>query len=317
MTDPTVLPLEDLPIQAHLVFEPCPESLAQSYLRCLALAEGHMLDRVALTRKPLPTEPYPFYLDLRKAINRIQLWCGEADWHPRSRLESAACVGDWATDTSIESATGDRVERLDHLVDMHDMYQMERFADYISEADSRLLRRLDPETELEAMHQQDSGEMHPDAETGYLIVGIAQQVSAISPVLDFYSKENEVLSTCHRKARGRLEHVGSGERIRRDLAAEAARYEDIFEGRGLFRRRGEYQRAVVGVLDDILPIGGHGDLLPSAVLFTEYLGWLRIMATVGDGDSSSVGRRRGRHNLALARREMEVLERTRLEMEAT
>lgn len=162
-----------------------------------------------------------------------------------------------------------------------------------------------------------SGEVHPDSESGYLIVGIAQEVSAISPVLAFYSRENEVLSTCHRTARGRLEHVGSGGRLRRDLDAEGrARYEEIYEGRGLFSRRGAHQRMVVGVLDDILPPGGHGDLLPSAVLFTEYLAWLRIMATVGDRDGSSVllGRRRGRHALPLGREEMEVLEKTRLEL---
>jgi len=97
---------------------------------------------------PLPTDPHPFHFDLRKAINRMQLWCARADHHSGTRLNSAARVGDWAIDRSIPFARDDRVERLGHLVDMHDMYQLERFADCISEADSRLLRRLDPETEV-------------------------------------------------------------------------------------------------------------------------------------------------------------------------
>jgi hypothetical protein len=163
--DPTVVPLEDLPIQTHLVFEPCSEPLAQSYLRCLALAEGHALGRLAVEKHlserqsglrvdypdqpmhPLPTDPHPFYLDLRKAINRMQLWCEED--HCDSRSESTAHVGDWArSDVSMASDTNVCVERLDHAVDMHDMYQLERFAESISAADSRLLGRMDSETEV-------------------------------------------------------------------------------------------------------------------------------------------------------------------------
>jgi hypothetical protein len=168
---------------------------------------------------------------------------------------------------------------------------------------------------MEAMHQEDTDE-HQDSETNYLIVGIAQEVSPIRPVLVFYSKENEAFSTCQERARARLDHIASGGRLRKGLGTEGVRYEEMYERRGLFEKRGEYQRTVVGVLDEILPVGGHGVLLPRAVLFTEYLAWLRIMATVGDGDEGSggVGRRRSRHGLALSRDEVDMLVRTELRM---
>jgi hypothetical protein len=155
---------------------------------------------------------------------------------------------------------------------------------------------------------------HPDYEVGYLILGIAPEESAISPVvLSFYSRENEVLSTCHRRARARFEHVGSGGRIRGNVHSGGIKYSQVFGERGLFASRGDYQWSVVHILDEILPGGGHGKLLPSPVLFTEYLSWLRIMAMRMGDDRSTVGRRRGRHVLLLSREYVEMLEATCLE----
>jgi hypothetical protein len=96
---------------------------------------------------PLPTDVYPFCPDLREAINRLQFWCAQ---QPRSRSNSIVRTGDWSVDTSNFS-TGlgeDRVARLGHLVDMHDLYQLERFADCESEIDSTFFSRADPELEV-------------------------------------------------------------------------------------------------------------------------------------------------------------------------
>jgi len=325
-----MIPLEDLPIQSHLVFEPCPASLALSYLRCLALAEGHMLDRGNIQQHyknwnlglrvdypdrpihPLPTDGRPFYPDLRAAINRLQFWCAPRNQQDGAAANSAVRIGDWATDGLIASVKGiDRVERLGHLVDMHDLYQLTRFADCISEADSRLLSRLDPEIEFEAMPHQE-GPHSIDCEVGYLILGDTK-VSTISPmVLGFYSRENEILSTCLCMARARFEHVGSGGRIRGNLHSEGIICPQNIDEHGLFMRRGDYQRTVVHVLDEILPVGGHGKLLPHPVLFTEYLSWLRIMAMMMGDDGSTVGRRRGRPVLPLDREYVEILRAPRL-----
>jgi hypothetical protein len=98
---------------------------------------------------PLPTDAQPFYPDLRAAINQLQFWCAPRNQQGGGGSNSAECIGDWATDESIVSEKGtDRVERLGHLVDMHDLYQLGRFADCISETDCGILSRMDPEIEV-------------------------------------------------------------------------------------------------------------------------------------------------------------------------
>jgi hypothetical protein len=148
-------------------------------------------------------------------------------------------------------------------------------------------------------------------EAGYVILGIGSE--SISPVFGFYSKEHEIISLLNRRARARFERIGSGSRLRQTLDKQGARYEEIFDERGLFSLRADYQRTVVDLLDEILPPGGHGELLPSPVLFTEYLSWLRIMSTIGDGDGTVVaGSRRRRHVLSLQGEAVEMLVATEL-----
>jgi len=119
-----------------------------------------------------------------------------------------------------------------------------------------------------------------------------------------------------RACRARFEHVGSGSRLRQLLGRVEAGYEEINGRCGLFMRRAEYQRNVVHVLDEILPPGGLGELLPSPVLLTEYLPWLRIMANSGDGDGMGAGgRRRGRHCLSLGGEMISMLEETEMRMD--
>jgi len=98
--------------------------------------------------KPLPTDAQLFHPDLRRAINHLQIWCAPDERH-LNRSNSTAYFGDWAIDATKLTGKGEeRVARLGHLVDMHDLHQLQRFTEYESEADAGFLGRVDPEVEV-------------------------------------------------------------------------------------------------------------------------------------------------------------------------
>ncbi|KDQ21020.1 hypothetical protein BOTBODRAFT_27035 [Botryobasidium botryosum FD-172 SS1] len=91
--DPFLVPAEELPLQSELAFQPCPPSLATSYLQCLCLAHGRLMPRQDLwdlyqesTYQPLeadlediPIHPLPYQAlatpDLRRSIVQAQYLC--------------------------------------------------------------------------------------------------------------------------------------------------------------------------------------------------------------------------------------------------
>ena len=168
--DPTLLPLEDLPIQEHLRFEPCEKRLQQAYLRSLALAQGHLIpqsDVDALLDSDL-SEPdgsrtasqHPNIQierqapNLRQTINYLQLWCcGGLD--ARDAIRGGREVEtdhpdaeDWFTNYPSTSEDTERIERLRHLVELHDLYQLAKFADNIALVNSDLASRPGLEMEV-------------------------------------------------------------------------------------------------------------------------------------------------------------------------
>ncbi|GBE79448.1 P-loop containing nucleoside triphosphate hydrolase protein [Sparassis crispa] len=79
--DVSVIPLRTLPLQTTLVFAPCPEPLAMSYLRCLSFVEHHGLDRSSISllyhgvdasETRSGTRNHARYPDLRRSIHRLQ-----------------------------------------------------------------------------------------------------------------------------------------------------------------------------------------------------------------------------------------------------
>lgn len=90
--DASLVPMDGLPLQKVLYFEPCAANIATSYLQGLARAEGYTIPpewirelysdtyRLAGTDIPSDTGPTTAHVelpdfDLRKAIHHLQMWC--------------------------------------------------------------------------------------------------------------------------------------------------------------------------------------------------------------------------------------------------
>jgi len=91
--DISLIPTEDLPVQAVLNFQPCGASLAAAYLQSLCLAEGYSVQRNSVLQlyisspgvEPgdglLPSVPSNGGVpDLRKTINHLQFRCSSTDF---------------------------------------------------------------------------------------------------------------------------------------------------------------------------------------------------------------------------------------------
>lgn len=121
--DPSLIPLDELPLQTILHFQPCPLPVAASYLQCLCEAEGHPLsiDQLYETLSGLdsvdfadaPTNFTPASLpipDLRHAIHHLQFWCPVKDKInlPKNVSEDPFIdLVDWDLQSRISQLQGD------------------------------------------------------------------------------------------------------------------------------------------------------------------------------------------------------------------
>lgn len=97
MLDLSLVPIQDLPLQTILTFQPCSTPVAVSYLQGLCCAEGYLVERRSLLQlyestyelssidlpdnPALPGSGYLPVPDLRRAIHNLQLWCPTNETH--------------------------------------------------------------------------------------------------------------------------------------------------------------------------------------------------------------------------------------------
>lgn len=168
--DISLVPIQDLPLQTILSFQPCPPSIAASYLQSLCFMEGHPVERDSLlqlygsTSKldpidipnssiPPISNKSPTY-DLRRTINRLQIWCMPANPQPRyiplweEEHSSIEDLSDWtwAISTGRKASTGsitDQILTVNTGIEGLSTRDLAfRHADLISFVDSDLMRSV-------------------------------------------------------------------------------------------------------------------------------------------------------------------------------
>lgn len=149
--DPSLVPCEDLPLQATLAFEPASVAVMTSYIRCLALAIGKVVPEqtareitessryrpIAADLPDQPVHPLPYQeppvIDLRRAIQQLQFSCGETlspAEHPESWLEN---VCDWGRSDDHDGGEEPKPGK--------ELSSLWRFMDLVSVADAHMNRR--------------------------------------------------------------------------------------------------------------------------------------------------------------------------------
>ncbi|KZO94867.1 hypothetical protein CALVIDRAFT_500936 [Calocera viscosa TUFC12733] len=132
--DPTLVPIEDLPVQEHLRFEPAEAELQISYLQRIGWVEGHNFPRKVLSGIREGSS------DLRQAINSLQWTCsGKHDLKSLRQNRSLSPT----FEKDLKEASPGLVTRLDRYASFLDYRS---FVDaYLTRPESRTIQALEPD----------------------------------------------------------------------------------------------------------------------------------------------------------------------------
>lgn len=122
------MPLEELPLQSVLYFEPTPADIAVSYLSGLCAAEGRLVERelvAGLYRDPAQSSEAIPKWDLRRNINTLQVLSATANSieHAKSRECDENGHGDGAPAGNLLSIRrSETLSFLDGMLHLNSMY---------------------------------------------------------------------------------------------------------------------------------------------------------------------------------------------------
>lgn len=133
VSDISLVPVMDLPLQDILNFQLCSTPVATSFLQALCCAEGYLLERNALSRFYENAGSLEIDLDLRRAIHNLQLWCPANEKGARAAIDDEkiedALPWDWhSSDGSTHSIGGTEAYHAE-LVSFVDCYLLRKNPD--------------------------------------------------------------------------------------------------------------------------------------------------------------------------------------------
>ncbi|KAF8655270.1 hypothetical protein AX16_003171 [Volvariella volvacea WC 439] len=272
--DISLIPLDDLPLQAVLTYQPCPSPVAVSYLQAICCAEGAAMERNSLVE--LYDSTYEVMsidlpeasgvsangklpvADLRRAIHSLQLWCVDA-----SCLVRAGSGTEWKPSHDVVTSKGGDW----HLVDE----KVEQTGQGSSSALSAHLTR-DPVYSPQGLVLQQI--TTADDEIGHLMLEYPATTRE-EGTFGLHDRDEEIASFAIRLARGMVERgVARGQPM---LLADK---DPSFRPRALFRARVDHKRRTEQSLRGRLPLGMRGMGHPAIAL--DYQPWFRLMVEADD-----------------------------------
>ncbi|KXN86276.1 Telomere length regulation protein elg1 [Leucoagaricus sp. SymC.cos] len=164
--DASLVPMDELPLQKVLYFEPCAPAIGTAYLQGLAMAEGYTVAREILwqvycetyelagTDVPHETSPATGHLelpeyDLRRAIHGVQMGCTTGGrWGAKNSAEYGEGSRDWAWEISHEGAN-------DRCRNMREMDAISQQAELVSYTDGLGVREEWGGEEVSQANQED------------------------------------------------------------------------------------------------------------------------------------------------------------------
>ncbi|KAL4259233.1 AAA+ ATPase domain-containing protein [Pleurotus pulmonarius] len=292
--DPSLVPVDDLPLQATLQFVHPDPDITVSYLQALCCAEGTLVDRASLARlyeseHPIDdvdihdskvtgtTSIFPHF-DVRRTINSLQLWLSGSG-NPARSAQGIYC------DQSLEDLMfSGNVAGASEDADSQSL-RAPFHAEFLSYLDSHLVRH--PTDSVEALWHNTT-ELSHDDEIGHTVLVCPSRPLSVHDGLGMYDRDTLIAEGAIRCARGMLKTIVD---------------QGMFRPRELFRARVGYHSQVVAVLEGVLP---EAILQRPCILHLEYGPRVRVMVAADDAEeafvlSQSRGGRTTRNSLGYVR----------------
>ncbi|KAJ9093083.1 hypothetical protein QFC21_006579 [Naganishia friedmannii] len=271
--DLTMIPFEELALQATLLFSPPEPLAARALLTSIASAEGsktaipylddlmqacqlHGMDGIVLNQPVIPPPGrWSMGIDLRAAMCQLQL-----DVAPGSATCLKTCRVSHPYQCILPGRSSPRSES-DAKQDLQDLRMIARVADMLSSTDAGIARRIASFLDLD---EPDNYKPSEDDEVGFhaLFKPLPLLERQILPLL---SKEDEIEETI------------------RELASTMAGKEDwpsdtSLQDLAIARQR--YQEATLAFLDPMIPLDSY--LLPNPILFLDIIPAISVMTHIDD-----------------------------------
>ncbi|KAF9491036.1 hypothetical protein BDN71DRAFT_111272 [Pleurotus eryngii] len=292
--DPSLVPVDDLPLQATLQFVHPDPDMTVSFLQALCCVEGTLVDRASLARlyeseHPIDdvdihdskvtgtTSIFPHF-DVRRTINSLQLWLSGSG-NP-ARAAQGICRDQSLVDLMFSgnvAGASDDADSQSLRAPFH--------AEFLSFLDSHLVRH--PTDSVEALWHNTT-ELSHDDEIGHTVLVSPSRPLSVHDGLGMYDRDTLIAEGAIRCARGMLKTIVD---------------QGMFRPRELFRARVGYHSQVVAVLGGVLP---EAILQHPSILHLEYGPWVRVMIAADDAEeafvlSQSRGGRTTRNSLGYVR----------------
>ncbi|KAF8591408.1 P-loop containing nucleoside triphosphate hydrolase protein [Ramaria rubella] len=308
--DISLIPLDDLPLQTCLHFEPCPSPLAVTFLQCVCLVEGHLVPRkqievtyartytlINCDESDQPLVPYPSQRfpcsDLRRALNDMQLWCSrdlnksytetKANGMHSTPAEFtiddlwAEALADWAHQPAVFCGQLPNSNSKGNEAEGCDIDQIARLAECTSYIDGYLERRASNVLEAFAIDRYGPSR---DDEIGYTLLDKPEFIGDHSSGLAFYNRDSDLAQEALAISRHVLEATGAGPRARGNLCYHERGTTRLLESRSLARARVANQTRAVSFLDDV--ISPSSPLLPRPAAVLDYTPYVQQMILADD-----------------------------------
>ncbi|KAL4081871.1 hypothetical protein V8B97DRAFT_1862947 [Scleroderma yunnanense] len=287
--DLRLVPLAILPLQTVLVFEPCPSTVAVSYLESLTLTEGwliprehlmalyettHTIEGIDMPESPLcpRTEPLPCP-DLRRTITQLQmLYSSAARGSASDMLQGTREAGGHVRRSGRTISAESNATRLPST-EYQRWRRMSQHADLLSFVNSNLCRS--PLRTPEALSFAVS-EPTLDEELGHSPLFMDAHVLDTRQDLVFYHHDELIAQEAIRLSRGIHEELATDPTATSINPAASLTREET----EIFRSRVAYQSQITGALQDI--IQPPAPLMPQSSVFLDYIPWVRYMVMVDD-----------------------------------
>ncbi|KAF9509492.1 hypothetical protein BS47DRAFT_149415 [Hydnum rufescens UP504] len=312
--DVSLVPVQELPLQTILGFEPCPVPLAASYLCRLSQLEGYKIEQRVLEQlygtvqgrllvdfpdqpmHPVPTHSNPVP-DLRQAIQQMQILCRttKPPIIEACNSQSFETLADWSHSRPVSLSDPDplvaRLQETGAVDDAITLRFLWKFADSVSYANC-VDRRLGDYAEAQLIDDynvwDDGGLEHDNTHKASLDNLLGHTIlhkpapRETAPTVPFYARDEEIALEIVRAAHRRGALYPLATCSQQDSFSTSP---GCFDSIRLFDDRAQHQSRVLKFIEGLVQLSS--PLLPRPEIFVDYIPYVRQMVVADDAEKEA------------------------------